>query len=179
MSDALGDFAATIALDPVVDEPPREGEPGDDPCHYCQVSVSEALWANPNWRALARHWSPLPGGVLLVSTDHVDTLAELPRARQAEFGVIVAAIETAIMSLGAASRVHIYRWGDGRAHFHVHFIGRPAGRPQFAWRNLPLLRRLAPSPRRRRTYPRRHRRRAPPRRSEPANLILPMSREAP
>lgn len=146
MTDPLGELAAVIALDPVVDEPPREGEPRGDPCHYCQVSDSEALWANTHWRALARHWSPIPGGVLLVSTDHVDTLAELPRARLAEFGVIAAAIETAIMSLGAASRVHIYRWGDGRAHFHVHFIGRPAGRPQFAWRNLPFFEDRLPHP---------------------------------
>jgi len=146
MSDPLGDFAAAIALDPVADEAPREGEPGGPSCHYCQVSDTEALWANPHWRALPRHWSPLPGGVLLVSTAHVDTLAQLPPERQAEFGPIAAAIETAIMALGAAARVHLYRWGDGRAHFHVHFIGRPAGRPQFAGRNLPFFEDRLPHP---------------------------------
>ncbi len=139
MSDPLGELAAVITLDPLVDEPPREGEPGGGPCHYCRANDTDALWANTHWRALPRHWSPLPGGVLLVSKAHIDTLAELPAARQAEFGPIAAAIETAIMSLGAAARVHMYRWGDGRAHFHVHFIPRPAGRPQFAWRNLPFL----------------------------------------
>ncbi len=146
MSDPLGDTAAAVALDPVVDEPPREGDPGGPPCHYCQTTDSDALWANTHWRALPRPWSPLPGGVLLVSKDHVDTLAELPRDRQAEFGPIAAAIETAIMSLGAAARVHMYRWGDGRAHFHVHFIGRPVGRPQFAGRNLPFFEDLLPRP---------------------------------
>lgn len=137
--DPLGDAAATFALDPVVDEPPREGDPGGPACHYCQTTDADALWANKHWRALPRPWSPLPGGVLLISKAHVDTVAELPRDRQAEFGPIAAAIETAIMSLAAAARVHLYRWGDGCAHFHVHFIGRPAVRPQFAGRNLPFL----------------------------------------
>lgn len=146
MIDPLGEAAAAVALDPLVDEPPREGEPGGGPCHYCPIDGTEALWANTHWRALPRHWSPLPGGVLLVSTEHVDTLAELPQARQAEFGPIAAAIETAIMALGAAARVHMYRWGDGRAHFHVHLIGRPAARPQFAWRNLPFFEDRLPHP---------------------------------
>ncbi len=139
MSDPLGELASAIALDPLVEEPPREGEPVGDPCHYCQANDTDALWANTHRLALPRHWSPLPGGVLLVSRSHIDTLPELPAARQAEFGPIAAAIETAIMSLGSAARVHMYRWGDGRAHFHVHFIPRPAGRPQFAGRNLPFL----------------------------------------
>jgi hypothetical protein len=36
--------------------------------------------------------------------------------------------------------------GDGCAHFHVHFVGRPLGRPQFRWRNLPFLERRYPNP---------------------------------
>jgi hypothetical protein len=63
--------------------------------------------------------------------------------------VIAAAVESAILSLGAASLVHIYRWGDGCAHFHVHFagrpLGRPLGRPQFRWRYLPFLERRYPN----------------------------------
>jgi diadenosine tetraphosphate (Ap4A) HIT family hydrolase len=78
---------------------------------------------------LPRHWSPIPGGVLLTSKAHVDALSDLPHERQAEFGVIAAAVESAILSLGAASLVHIYRWGDGCAHFHVHFVGRPRTPP--------------------------------------------------
>lgn len=93
---------------------------------------------------LPRHWSSLPGGVL-VSTDHVDTLAELTRERQAEFEVIVAAIETAIVSLGAAARVHVYRWGDGRAHFRP--CHRPADAPTPVRRAQPgVPRGPAPTP---------------------------------
>lgn len=60
--------------------------------------------------------------------------------------MIAAEIERAIMGLGEAARVHVYRWGDGRAHFHVHFVPRPKGRPQFSWRNLPFLEQRYPNP---------------------------------
>ncbi|HEY3090255.1 MAG TPA: hypothetical protein VGJ59_19560 [Jatrophihabitantaceae bacterium] len=139
MSDPLAVAAATIDLDEPVEEPPRAGQPGGEACHYCQTPEHGVVWESTHWRALPRHWSPLPGGVLLTSKAHVDALSDLPHERQAEFGVIAAAVESPILSLGAASLVHMYRWGDGCAHFHVHFVGRPLGRPQFRWRNLPFL----------------------------------------
>jgi len=132
-------FAAMELLDPVVPEEPREGDPGGAPCGLCTMTDENAIWSNSHWRASSRSWSPIPGGVLLVSKEHVDALSDMPRARQQEFGVIAAAVEVAIMELGGAARVHLYRWGDGRAHFHVHFIPRPLGRPQFGVRNLPFL----------------------------------------
>jgi diadenosine tetraphosphate (Ap4A) HIT family hydrolase len=146
MSDPLAVAAAAIDLDEPVEELPRAGQPGGEACYYCRAPEHGVLWENPHWRALPRHWSPIPGGVLLTSSAHVDALSDLPRERQAEFGVIAAAIESAILSLGAASLVHMYRWGDGCAHFHVHFIGRPAGRAQFRWRNLPFLEHRYPQP---------------------------------
>jgi diadenosine tetraphosphate (Ap4A) HIT family hydrolase len=146
VSDPLAVAAATIELDEPVAEPPRAGQPGGEACYYCQTPEHGVLWENENWRALPRHWSPIPGGVLLTSSLHVDALSDLPPERQAEFGVIAAAIDSAIRSVGAASLVHMYRWGDGCAHFHVHFIGRPAGRPQFRWRNLPFLEGRYPHP---------------------------------
>ena len=51
-----------------------------------------------------------------------------------------------LLSLGAAARVHMYRWGDGRAHFHVHFIPRPLVRRQLSWRYLPFYETLLPRP---------------------------------
>jgi diadenosine tetraphosphate (Ap4A) HIT family hydrolase len=83
---------------------------------------------------------------MLLSKAHVDTLSDMPADRQGEFGQIAGAIERAILSLGDAARVHVYRWGDGRAHFHVHFVPRPKGRPQFGWRNLPFLEERYPDP---------------------------------
>lgn len=147
MNEELEAAAAALPIaDPLSHEPPRSGEPGGEPCHYCATSDSDALWASSRWRALPRGWSPIPGGTLLISKAHVDTLSDLPAEQQAEFGVIAAAIERAIMGLGQAARVHMYRWGDGCAHFHAHFIARPLGRPQFAWRNLPFLEKRFPSP---------------------------------
>ncbi len=147
MNEELEAAAAAVSIaEPVSQEEPRSGEPGGEPCHYCATSDEDAVWSSPRWRALSRDWSPIPGGTLLISKAHVDTLSELSAEHQAEFGVIAAAIERAIMSLGQAARVHMYRWGDGCAHFHAHFIARPLGRPQFGWRNLPFLEKRFPSP---------------------------------
>jgi hypothetical protein len=33
-----------------------------------------------------------------------------------------------VLALGDVGRVHLYRWGDGGAHFHVWFVPRPLGR---------------------------------------------------
>lgn len=79
MTDLLGDLAAAITLDPPSHEPPREGDPGGDSCHYCRSTDTDALWANTHWWALPRRWSPLPGGVLLVSKAHTDTLSSCRR----------------------------------------------------------------------------------------------------
>jgi len=147
MSDLITDaIAATRLEDPVIPEEPREGEPGGAPCSYCAASDEGALWANSHWRAMPRTWSSIPGGIVLLSKAHVDTLGAMTPQRQAEFGVIAGAIENAIMSLGTAARVHMYRWGDGRAHFHVHFIPRPLGRRQLSWRYLPFFETLLPRP---------------------------------
>lgn len=147
MSDPLGAVAAELELaEPSVPEALREGDPGGPPCGYCELTDDDAIWANTHWRAVTRSWSPLPGGVMLLSKAHLDAISDMPRARQEEFGVISAAIERAVMDLGGAARVHLYRWGDGRAHFHAHFIPRPLGRPQFGWRNLPFLEGRIPHP---------------------------------
>ena len=42
------------------------------------------------------------------------------------------------MALGDIGRVRVNRWGDGAAHFHVWFLGRPAGAWQFSGYTLPL-----------------------------------------
>lgn len=147
MSQTLESAIADLPIAaPTLPEPPREGDPGGDACHYCAATDEDAVWSTSSWRVLPRSWSPVPGGVLLISSEHVDTLSELPAEQQAEFGTLAANIERAIMSLGTAARVHMNRWGDGCAHFHVHFIPRPLGYPQFGWRNLALLEKRFPGP---------------------------------
>jgi hypothetical protein len=47
-------------------------------------------------------------------------------------------VERAILSLGNVARVHLYRWGDGGAHFHVWFLPRPLGMVEASGMMLPI-----------------------------------------
>ena len=62
----------------------------------------------------------------------------------ADFGRVVARVERAILSLGDIARVHLYRWGDGGAHFHVWLIPRPLGMVEAAGMMLPIWEDVAP-----------------------------------
>jgi hypothetical protein len=55
----------------------------------------------------------------------------MPEQLTSEFGPLCARIERAILGLGNIGRVHLYRSGDGHAHFHVWFYARPFGFQQF------------------------------------------------
>ena len=83
-------------------------------------------------------------------------LAREPRARRlvlrparttlaADFGRVAARVERAILSLGDVGRVHLYRWGDGGAHFHVWFIPRPLGMVEASGMMLPLWEDVLPN----------------------------------
>jgi diadenosine tetraphosphate (Ap4A) HIT family hydrolase len=65
--------------------------------------------------------------VWLASRAHVDSFCDLPDELASDFGRVAARIERAILGLGDVARVHLYRWGDGGAHFHVWFLPRPLG----------------------------------------------------
>ena len=56
-----------------------------------------------------------------------------------------AGIERAILSLGDVGRVHLYRWGDGGAHFHVWFLPRPLGMLEAKNHMLPLWEDVLPN----------------------------------
>ena len=43
------------------------------------------------------------------------------------FAGVCGRVERAVLALGDVGRVHLYRWGDGGAHFHVWFVPRPLG----------------------------------------------------
>ena len=42
-------------------------------------------------------------------------------------------------------RVHLYRWGDGSAHFHVWFVPRPLGMLEASGMMLPLWEDVLPN----------------------------------
>jgi len=63
---------------------------------------------------------------MLETIEHAD-LADLSIARALELGVLTCRIERAMRAVDGVGRVHIYRFGDGSAHFHLWFFARPAG----------------------------------------------------
>jgi hypothetical protein len=63
---------------------------------------------------------------------------DLSETAAGEFVKVVANVERGILSLGGVARVHLYRWGDGAAHFHVWMLPRPLGMLDAKGMMLPL-----------------------------------------
>jgi diadenosine tetraphosphate (Ap4A) HIT family hydrolase len=122
----------------VIPEPPRRGEPGGEPCSICSGAVTAAVWNDDLWTLHAPVGGSLPGTVWLASREHFDSFADMPASYAAEFGRVAGRVERAILSLGEVGRVHLYRWGDGGAHFHVWFLPRPLGMIEAAGMYLPI-----------------------------------------
>src|SRR5262245_43194619 len=110
-------------------EPPRQGE---DPstCLACTAPDDAYIWISDRWRVRATETpTGLPMVLILESRSHLD-LGDLPNLLAAELGVMTVRLERAIRSLDEVAQVHVNRWGDGSAHLHLWFLGRPAGRLQ-------------------------------------------------
>ncbi|MEM7274985.1 MAG: hypothetical protein AAF547_18025 [Actinomycetota bacterium] len=157
------DFVSGLALPSVVDWPifpfkgelsvrtvrpfadterPRDGEPGGDPCP-CRGPEDERwpeLWTDGTWsvRPLGFDGRPAPfPAYMLMTVRHID-IEDFDDELAADFGRISLRLERAIRAIGSIGRVHINRWGDGGSHFHVWFLGRPAGAWQLSGMMLPL-----------------------------------------
>jgi diadenosine tetraphosphate (Ap4A) HIT family hydrolase len=129
----------------VLPEPLRKGEPGGDPCTICRQD--EGIWSDARWVLHNSTGGSLPGTLWLASRLHVDSFKDLPPELAADYAHVVARIERAILSLGDIARVHVYRWGDGVAHFHVWFMPRPLGMLEATRYTLPVWEdRLPPAP---------------------------------
>ena len=131
-------LVARAPQEPVIPEPPRRGEPGGEPCGICGGEVTKALWHDDTWTLHAPVGGSLPGTVWLASIEHADSFADLAGPAAADFGKIAARVDRAILSRGGVARVHLYRWGDGGAHFHVWFLPRPLGMLEARGMMLPL-----------------------------------------
>jgi len=129
----------------VIPEPARRGEPGGPPCAICAGETTTALWSDENWTLHAPVGGSLPGSVWLASRVHADSFSDLPDDVASDFGRVVARAERAILSLGEVGRVHLYRWGDGGAHFHVWLIPRPLGMLEASGMMLPLWEDVLPN----------------------------------
>lgn len=123
-------FQGTVVpkvLDPPVEhEEPRHGENGVG-CRACSSPDDAYAWTNERWR-LSPIDPPngLPVVLLLEPREHFDAPADLPEELAAELGVLIGRIDRAITSLPSIGRVHVGRWGEGSAHLHIWFLGRPA-----------------------------------------------------
>jgi diadenosine tetraphosphate (Ap4A) HIT family hydrolase len=106
-------------------EPARRGESAAD-CWRCQRGDADAIWSDDRWLlAPLPEPSGMPVVVLLQPRAHHD-LGDLPGELAAELGPLVVRAERAVRAVGEIGRVHVCRWGDGSAHFHLWFLGRPA-----------------------------------------------------
>ena len=128
-----------------IPEPPRRGEPGGPPCGICAGETTAPVWSDENWTLHPPVGGSLPGSVWLASRTHADSFADLPEHLAAEFGSVVARVERAILSLGDVARVHLYRWGDGGAHFHVWLLPRPLGMVEASGMMLPIWEDVLPN----------------------------------
>ena len=120
-------------------EPPRRGEEGGAPCFPCSPGVRDnALWADERWSLHNPGQTGLAGSVWLTSMAHFDSYADMPEEYAATLGAVAGRVERAILGLGGVGRVHVYRWGEGGAHFHLWFVPRPEGRMDMAGPFLPV-----------------------------------------
>lgn len=112
-------------LEPPAEEPPRDGEDPAD-CWRCRRGDSEALWSDERWRLVAlAQPSGLPVVVLLEPREHLD-LGDLSPEQATELGQLILRVERAVRRVETVGRVHVGRWGEGSAHLHLWFMGRPA-----------------------------------------------------
>lgn len=129
-----------------VPEPPRRGEPGGPPCTVCPGEDNEhTIWSDEHWILNHGVGTSLPGAVWLTTREHCDSFGDLPPDRAREFGELAGRIDRAILTLPDVARVHLYRWGDGGAHFHVWFLPRPLGMIEANGAMLPLWEDVLPT----------------------------------
>jgi diadenosine tetraphosphate (Ap4A) HIT family hydrolase len=119
-------------LEPMVEaEPARRGDdPADCPCQQVSTAEQDAqvVWSNERWRVKALDMR-LPVTLILQPRAHHD-LADLPDDLASEMGRLMVAVTAAVEDLPSVGRCHLGRYGDGSAHLHPFFFGRPARMPQ-------------------------------------------------
>lgn len=120
------------------EEPPRYGELAAD-C-WCVNGFGKDdgswVWTNGRWVLRLGGDTGLPVSMSLLPLEHHD-LPSLPGALAAEMGQLIVAISDAVEHVPSVGRVQVAKYGDGGAHLHLSFMGRPFRILQF--RGSPLL----------------------------------------
>jgi hypothetical protein len=91
--------------------------------------LPEKARAGEHWRLARVSGVGVPLVLMLYPNDHHD-LPDLPDELAAELGVLTTHLTRHIEALPNIARAHVYRIGDGGAHLHVWFFGRPEGQSQ-------------------------------------------------
>lgn len=141
IADSWLPFAGDITIKPleskVIPEPERDGVTPET-CGSCQRPDDTYVWTDEHWRLTGVQPTELPGMVVLQTRDHVDSLVDL-------LPQLLTALGPMISRLGDIARVHVNRWGDGGAHFHLWFMPRPLGMLQLRGSMLPMWLDLMPT----------------------------------
>jgi len=136
-------------LQPLADaEPPRSGEdPAECSCSRGPdpAALQREVWSNERWVLHLDTSSRLPIGLNLGPREHCD-LPTVPEHLAGEMGTLIVAVSAAVEGLPSVGRVQLAKYGDGGAHLHLFFFGRPArmlqlrGSPLLDWEeNLPSV----------------------------------------
>ena len=113
---------------PPAPEEPRQGESGRE-CPPCAVPPEQVVWEDENWQLVhLGKQSGLPVVLFLNTREHMD-FGQLSDDLASEHGRISNRLVRIVESLEGISRCHVYRYGDGGAHSHTWFVGRPADQP--------------------------------------------------
>src|SRR5215213_5368629 len=113
--------------DPVLPEPPRNGEDGPESCSTCTERGGDGLvWSDERWLVVMPAEPASLPGLTLHTRAHLD-FSDLTDELGAELGVLMVRAQRALASIEGVGRVHVYKWGDGGAHLHIFLVARPAG----------------------------------------------------
>ncbi|MGH3499848.1 MAG: hypothetical protein ACRDQA_02925 [Nocardioidaceae bacterium] len=125
-----GDLNVVPLDEPVVPEPPRNGEPGAEECFRCASPEGSVIWRDEHWNLRAGFETPGLPMVAGLSTNVHTTMHTMPPEVAASMGPVIQRVAVALRLIDGVGRTHFSRWGDGSEHFHMSFLARPLGMMQ-------------------------------------------------
>ena len=125
-----GDLTVVPLDEPVVPEPPRNGEEGGGECFRCANPDANVIWRDEHWNVRSGFASlGLPMVAALAPHAHT-TLHDMSADLAATMGPVIRRVALAVGEIEGVGRCHFARWGDGSEHFHMWFLARPLGMMQ-------------------------------------------------
>ena len=108
-------------------------------CGHChpQPQWGGWIWRDDRWHVGTPATFGIPFWAGLAPNEHV-RLHEMGPDLLSSMGAVIQRLAAAIQGLDSVARAHFSRWGDGSAHFHMAFMGRPLGMMQARGYMLPV-----------------------------------------